>query len=408
MAPLLGPRDFYSTRHVVLYERMLALGARHELDLATLNHDLLERGELEQLGGTEWLAGLADVVPSAGNAEYFARQLVRDTLRRDVVELGRRLMDYGLETAPTTDDEFAAEVERRVLEVTQARVGRGRARWMREIFSEVWDRVSHPERYGAPGIPTGYRDLDEMLSPGLAPGSLVLVAGRSSMGKSSLAWGMATNMARTGVRVGIFSVEMESLQLGVNVASANSRVPNTVIREGHRYMSADERQSLMETIEAGEGWPILVDDYPGYTVADVRAIARRWVAREQIQVVMLDYVQLLRATDPRAPRHDQVAEISRSLKSMARELEIPVLAVSQLNREAERRQDKRPMLSDLKASGGLEEDADQVMLIWRPHYYDESAPREQAIVIVAKNRNGPTGEVELRFEREFVRFGDRE
>jgi replicative DNA helicase len=416
VATYLTPQDFYRARHGEIYEAVLTLARRGSpVDAVTLATELQRLGTLESVGGAIELAALTRVVPSTANAIYYAR-LVLDSarLRRASIVLAegqRAIFDAPDEPA----DEVLGAIEQRVYAATRPRLTR-EAKPLPQLLGEALARIEARKNGNLPGLRTGLTDLDERIL-GLKPGELTVLAARPSMGKSTLALTIARNVAcpRPGTPahpVLFVSLEMPALDLADNLLCSLARVDSHRVRKG-----LVDRQTTDSLYDAGEllaKAPLVLDDSPGLTPLDVRGRARRLRAEGRCELVLVDYLQLMRVTGGSSsrPRHEEVAEISRSLKALARELEIPVVALAQLNRNAEDRPDHRPRLSDLRESGSVEQDADVVILLHRASRYvsNERALADgllgKATLIVAKNRNGPVGDVEVHYAPEFSFFGD--
>lgn len=403
VAELLGPEDWYREAHRVVWELLQELAeAGQARDLVGLVEALRRRGLEERAGGLSYVAALSDTIPATISLLHYA-ELVRDSAlrRRLVLALGqlRERVLAGDEELPEllgagedllrglTDRAVTTDV--RPLEAV-----------MDDVYRRTRDLAAHPDR--VTGTPTGYLELDRLMA-GLQPTDLVVLAGRPAMGKSALAMSVAQNAAGRGHGVLVCSLEMGAEQLGQRAWSGEARVPLGRIRTG-RLGDVDWHR-LSDAHGTLAGLPLWIDDTPALTVAQIRGRARRLKARAPaLAVIVVDYIQLMGA-DARLPREQQVSAASRGLKALAKELNVTVVGLSQLNRGVEQRADKRPLLSDLRESGAIEQDADVIMFVYRDEYYNkESADRNIAEVIVAKQRNGPTGTARLFFEGEFTRF----
>jgi replicative DNA helicase len=395
-----------------LFRAMVRLFERGDMvDVITLNEELKNTSELESAGGASYLAELLDAVPTAANIEYHAR-IVRDKalLRRLIAaasDIIRDVHDQGERSV----EEVMDMAEQRVFRVAESHDRRGFV-WIKEI---LWPTFEHIERLqesagGITGVPTGFKDLDRMTT-GLQKGDLIIVAGRPSMGKTSWILNVAQSAAiEHNTTVAIFSLEMSKEQLVQRFLCAEGRVDAQKLRRGK--MSPEEYQRLAAAAGHLNTAPLWIDDSPGNTVLEMRAKARRLKAENDVGLLIIDYMQLMssqhRSREPN--RVQEVSEISRGLKALARELEVPVVALSQLSRAPEQRTDKRPQLSDLRDSGSIEQDADLVMFLYRPEYYfgpvdkDGNSLDGKAELIISKQRNGPTGLVDLYFHKAYTRF----
>jgi replicative DNA helicase len=412
IADLIVPEDFYREAHGRIYKAMIDLYGRGEpVDLVTVNALLKERGQLEGVGGPVFLAGLSEQVGFATNAEYYA-QLVHDKA------VLRRLLDCTQEIAASclapveNVAEFLDEAEHKVFQVAEAKVRPGFSPLSALVDHEIatletiWGRKD-----GAlTGVTSGFVDLDNYTA-GFQPSDLIILAARPSMGKTALALNIAFNAAyksRPPVPVAFFSLEMSKEQLVRRLLSSVGEVDASQIRRAV-FLTGPEWTKLQEAAGILLDCPIYIDDSPGATVLDIRAKSRRLKAEGKLGLVIIDYLQLMQGRADAPSREQQISEISRSLKGLAKELSVPVIALSQLSREPEKRERKRPQLSDLRESGAIEQDADVVMFIYRDEIYRKDSPdKGTAEVILGKQRNGPTGVIKLSFRDKFTRFDDLE
>jgi replicative DNA helicase len=410
IADLIIPEDFYREAHARIYKAMLDLYGRGEpVDLVTVNALLKERGQLEGVGGPVFLAGLSEQVGFATNAEYYA-QLVHDKA------VLRRLLDCTQEIAsaclaPVENvAEFLDEAEHKVFQVAEAKVRPGFSPLSALVDTEIatleaiWARKD-----GAlTGVSSGFIDLDNYTA-GFQPSDLIILAARPSMGKTALALNIAFNAAyksRPPVPVAFFSLEMSKEQLVRRLLSSEGLVDASRIRRTS-FLTGPEWAKLQEAAGLLVDCPIYIDDTPAATVLDIRAKSRRLKADGKLGLIIIDYLQLMQGRVDAHSREQQISEISRSLKGLAKELTVPVIALSQLSREPEKREGerKRPRLSDLRESGAIEQDADVVMFIYRDEVYNkDSRDKGIAEVIIGKQRNGPIGDIKLSFLDKFTRF----
>ena len=399
---LVRPEDFYQPAHRQISETLVAMyDANVPIDLVTMMSALKERGWLEEIGGAAYLARLSESVPSAANAESYARIVKsKSMLRAFIGAAGELIRDAYAEAESAI--EFLDRAEESIFKVTEQKTT-GKAVSLNEVLLQAWDEISKAqERQGLSGIATTrFFVLDQLLG-GFQRGEMIVLAARPSVGKTALAMNFAEDItAAAKVPAVFFSLEMRNVEIAKRMLSARAGVDASVFTKNPDDETRERVQAA--SVELGAA-PLFIDDTPAQTILDIRAKARRLKVQHDIQLVIIDYLQLL--TPPRGEnRQVQVAEISRGVKSLARELKIPVLALSQLNREVERA-DRKPRLSDIRESGAIEQDADVVLLLHR--YTDEEMQsqglRANSALIVAKNRNGPTGEVLLNFQPEYVRF----
>lgn len=403
IAPWLPSEYFYLEKHALIYEAMLACYNRREPpDLATVAAELRRQERLELVGGLGYLSDLAAEVPTAVHIEYYARVVERTAVLRRLIEAGGKIAALGYdETADLDVTLDRAEAE--LFNVSQRRstqdfVAIGQV--VNQLFTQI---ESLQERRGeVAGVATGYPDLDG-LTGGLQPSDLIILAARPSVGKTSLALSLAYNVAfLSNATVGIFSLEMSRDQLVQRVLAMHTGIDMQRLRTGN--LRGDELNLAFEGMGVLSELPIYIEDSPGLSITEVRSKARRLAAEVGVDLLMIDYLQLMsgRRSDNRV---QEVTEISRGLKSLARELNVPVIALSQLSRAVEGRQSHVPMLSDLRESGSIEQDADIVMFIYREELYDKDTDKKGiAEIHIAKHRNGPLGVIPLRFEPRTTRF----
>ncbi|KNZ69734.1 replicative DNA helicase [Thermincola ferriacetica] len=405
VSEILRPEDFYRDAHKHIYEAMLDLSERNEaVDLITLTEELRQRGFLDQVGGAAYVAGLATMVPTAANVEYYARIVEEKALLRNLINVATRIVALGYESdeEPT---ELIDTAEKMIFELSQRKAREGFSP-LKNILMQTFDRIEdlYNNKGQITGVPSGFVDLDRLTS-GFQPSDLIIVAARPSMGKTAFCLNIAQHAAVRGqVPVAIFSLEMSKEQLVQRILCSQAMVDQQKIRTGN--LEEEDWKKLTKAAGPLSQAPIYIDDTPGLSVSEMRAKARRLKAEKGLGLIVIDYLQLMSASSRRSEnRQQEISEISRSLKLLARELQAPVIALSQLSRAVEQRQDKRPMMSDLRESGSLEQDADLVMFIYRDDYYNpESEKRGISELIIAKQRNGPVGTVELGFLKEFTKF----
>lgn len=397
--------DFYKPAHQRIFEVIRQLfDANEPIDAVTVSEGLRRDGSLDRMGGIEFITNLIDVVPSTSNAEYYAGIVEEHALRRRLMKVGGQIG-----VIATQMNEPIAEVvdkaEQSVFAIAERQVGDG-LQVIDDLLGPAIEKAEELQRSGSEvtGVSTGFRDLDRKLA-GLHPSNLVVVAARPGMGKTSLALNMAQSVALAGNTVAIFSMEMSREELVTRMLCSKGRIDSQRLRTG-RLTEADFTK-LSNAAGALYKQNIFVDDSPGMTVTEIRAKCRRLRRRPGLDLVVIDYIQLMNGSG-QENRQQEIAMISRSLKDLARELHVPIIAISQLNRAVESREDKRPRLGDLRESGAVEQDADVVMFIYRDEYYypEKVESKGVAEVVIAKHRQGSVGKVDMAFLPEFTLFAD--
>jgi replicative DNA helicase len=401
----IGSEDFYSSAHQRIFEAMTELAEENEpVDLITLTARLQDKGQLEEIGGVTYLTKLANAVPTAANVDYYAQIVAEKSLLRKLIRAATQIVSRGYSSSDDVS-EILNEAEQRILEISNRRSGSGFVA-IRDVLMEVFERVEflHANKGGITGIPSGFPDLDRMTS-GFQRSDLIIVAARPSVGKTAFALNIAQNVGvRAKETVAIFSLEMSAAQLVQRILCAEANVDATRMRTGN--LEPDDWEKLTMAIGALSEAEIYIDDTPGITVAEIRAKCRRLKQEKGLGMIVIDYLQLIAGRGrPGDNRQQEVSEISRTLKQIARELNVPVIALSQLSRGVEQRQDKRPLMSDLRESGSIEQDADIVSFLYRDDYYNQDSEKKNIIeIIIAKQRNGPVGTVELVFLKNYNKF----
>lgn len=399
--------DFYKPAHETIYDVILDLYASGEpADAVTVSNALSKSGDLARIGGAAYLHTLIQSVPTSANAIFYA-EIVRElALLRRLVTAGTRIVQMGYDAQGDTDD-LINRAQSEVYQVTERRTTEDYVR----LSEALQPTIEEIERSGShdgdtAGVPTGFYEFDE-LTNGLHPGQMIVIAARPGVGKSTLALDFARSAAihheQTTV---VFSLEMGRIELTTRLLSAESGIPLQKLRQGKLD---DERDwtTLANTMGKINDAPLFIDDSPNMALTEIRAKCRRLKQQHDLKMVVIDYLQLMTSGKRVESRQQEVSEFSRSLKLLAKELEVPVIALSQLNRSAEQRNDKRPMVSDLRESGSIEQDADMVLLIHREDMYDKESPHAgEAIIMVAKHRNGPTGEITVAFQGARSRFAN--
>ncbi|HNU90955.1 MAG TPA: replicative DNA helicase [Spirochaetota bacterium] len=402
---ILQPEDFYLDSHREIFGVIVELERKNlPIDLVTVKQRLNDLGRFERIGGDHALVDIYRTVSTSANAEFYARRIKEMSLRRRLIEVSHEVMEKCHDTSRDTY-ELMDEVERDVFRVTEKRITSD-FKNISDVIQDTMDTIGrmYETKSVVTGVATGFTGLDEMLS-GLHESELVIIAGRPSMGKTALALNMANHIVmKEKMPVLFFSVEMPASQLGMRLLCVDAMIDSQRVRTGH--ISSEELRRLMQSAGRLEKSPLLIDDTPAINIFEIRAKARRVAQKQRLGAIVVDYLQLITSMS-RIDRHLQIAEISRSLKQIARELSVPVVALSQLSRAVESRTDQRPQLSDLRESGAIEQDADVVMFIYREERVKKETEKKGiAEVIVAKQRNGPIGEVELRFWEKYTKFGN--
>ena len=398
--------DFYRPAHTLIYATILDLYGRGEpADAVTVSAELTKIGELGRVGGAPYLHTLVASVPTAANAGYYARIVRERAVLRRLVEAGTRIVQFGYAGDGDADD-LVDRAQAEVYAVTDRRIAED-YHPLSEIMPAALEEIEAIGAHGGgiSGVPTGFADLDA-LTNGLHAGQMVVVAARPAVGKSALALDFARSATiRHGLPTVVFSLEMGRNEITIRLLSAEARVPMHVMRTGQ--MSDDDWGRLAKRMSEVADAPLFIDDSPNMSLMEIRAKCRRLKQRHDLKLVIIDYLQLMSSPKRVESRQQEVSEMSRSLKLLAKELEVPVVALSQLNRGPEQRQDKKPMLSDLRESGSIEQDADVVILLHREDAYERESPRAgEADLIIAKHRNGPTATVTVAFQGHYSRFVD--
>ena len=404
---LLRPDDFYREAHRIVFETMLELAGDNEaVDLVTLTEALRKKEMLEKVGGISFITALANYVPTAANIVYHAQIVKEKSELRHLIDAATEIASAAYEATDDVKD-IMDDAEKKILAVAANQTG-GAFEPIRNIVIDTVGRVEtlYENQGGLTGISTGFRDLDRDTS-GLQKSDLILVAARPSMGKTAVTRNIATYAALHGHTVALFSLEMSKEQLVQRMLCSEGGIDSQRLRTGQLEDADWDR--LINTADRVSKASIYIDDTAGINVMDLRSKARRLKAEHGLDLIVIDYLQLMqgRARSSSDNRQQEISEISRSLKALARELDVPVVALSQLSRSVESRTVKKPMLSDLRESGSLEQDADIVMVLYREDYYDQETERKNITeVIIAKHRNGPIGTIELFFQKEFTKFRD--
>lgn len=402
---LLDKDSFYKDSHKKIFESILNLyNLNKAVDLITLTDELKKDGVLEGVGGVSYLTALVNSVPTAANISHYVTIVKEKSILRTLLNNATRIISLCYESEGANIDEVVDNAERFIFEVSD-RKNEGTYSHLKEIVKDTIETIDklYQKKAHVTGIPSGFIDFD-IKTAGLQPSDLIVIAGRPSMGKSAFALGIAEYAGVVEkIPLAMFSLEMSKEQLVQRMLCSHARVDAHKVRTG--YLAPSDWPRLTAAAGKLSEAPIFIDDTPGISVMELRAKARRLKAHQNIQLIILDYLQLMRGSYGIENRQQEISEISRSLKALARELHVPVIAISQLSRAVEARTDHRPQLSDLRESGAIEQDADLVTLILREEYYNSTSENQGvAEVIIAKQRNGPVGSLKLAFIKEYPRF----
>jgi replicative DNA helicase len=395
--------EFYRDAHRTIYRTFQELFERNQpIDLITVAEALSEKNELEAVGGATYLASLAEVVPSAANVAIYAKIINEKALLRRLIQAASEISSHCYAGGKSVED-ILDTAESNIFSVTERSV-RTSYYPIKDVIKKSVEVIENFHEYqGVSGVPSHFAELDK-LTAGFQRSDLIILAARPSMGKTALALNIARNAALdSGVAVGFFSLEMSKEQLAMRLLCSEARVDSQKIRTG--FLSTQEGAKMIQAASAFMEAPILIDDTAAISALELRAKARRMMAERGLGMVIVDYLQLMRGREGTERREQEISEISRALKALAKELYIPVIALSQLNRKVEERHDKRPQLSDLRESGAIEQDADLIAFIYRDEMYTkDSADQGVAEVIIGKQRNGPTGTAKLAYIKSYTRF----
>ena len=404
---VLKPEDFYREDNKIIYEAILNLYNRAEpVDIITLKTELQTMKQLEAVGGLEYIAELPDKVPTTANVEQYIKIVEEKSALRALIKTANELITLGYDQTLEVED-ILDSAEKRIFDVIQNRNQKGYTA-IKDILVDSFTQLEqlYNQKQHITGVPTGFADLD-YITAGLHPSDLVIVAARPAMGKSAFALNIATNAAvRANTPVAIFSLEMSKEQMTNRILCSEAMVDSNKVRTGK--IEDDDWTKLAEASGTLSTSQIFIDDTPGISIMEIRAKCRKLKLEKNIGLVVIDYIQLVQASNKKnASREQEISEISRSLKILAKEIGVPVIALSQLSRSVEQRPDHRPMLSDLRESGAIEQDADIVMFLYRDDYYNEDSEKKNiAEVILAKHRAGSTGTVELAWLGSYTKFAN--
>ncbi|OHB58467.1 MAG: replicative DNA helicase [Planctomycetes bacterium RBG_13_44_8b] len=399
---------FYRVEHQMIFDALIALYEKHRseaIDAVLLRDELEKHKQLDSVGGVEYLGKIMDTVPSAANVMYYAGIVKDKMLLRETITVASEILDDMFDESGETDEKLD-EAERKIFTITDKKIS-GSAVVIKDLVTRAYELIEKRHGSHVTGLATGYYELDEKTC-GLQNGEMIIIAGRPSMGKTSLALNMAEHIGVVeGAPIAVFSLETSRQQLAERFLCSVSAIDAQQVRKG--MLSTEDYQKLVDACGTLSEAPIYIDDSSGLTPLDLRAKARRLKSLYDIRCIMVDYLQLMHMSSSKIEyRQQEIAVISRYIKALARELDVPVVVLSQLNRSPEGREGHRPRMSDLRESGSIEQDADVVMLLHREDYYHRDTPdyeqTNKAELIIAKQRNGPTGSIELIFRDRFTRF----
>jgi len=404
---ILTGADFYNGGHRKIFDAVTDLSDRGEpSDLITLSNLLKDRGQLDQVGGMAYLASLVDSVPSAANIAYYCRIVKEKAVLRSLIATATEILQKTYATSGSDLDTILDEAEHAIFEISENKI-RPSFYTMKDVVKDSFRKIEKlaEKKDLITGVPTGFDKLDEITS-GLQNSDLIIIAGRPSMGKTAFALNIAQNAAlKSGIAVAVFSLEMAKEQLVFRMLASEARVDSQRLRKG--FLGEMDWPKLVKASSDLSEAQIFIDDSPGITVLEMKAKARRLKADAGLGLIILDYLQLMKGGAYKESREQEISEISRSLKGLAKELNVPVIALSQLNRKVEDRTDRRPQMADLRESGAIEQDADVIAFIYRDEVYNKSEDNPEkgiAEIIVGKQRNGPTGKVKLAFLEKYTCF----
>lgn len=405
VSDILNPEDFYDQKHSIIYGAMLELYEKREpIDVLSVSSRLKEKKQIKEIGGNTYLAELVNVVPTASNVKHYADIVREKSVLRDLIQVSNYISNLGFDEESDVEQALD-DAEKRIFSIARFSV-KQKFQNIKTALGEAWERIDRLNKSQGElrGVPTGFVELDNMLA-GFQKSDLIILAARPSMGKTALALNIARNVAcKSNIPVGIFSLEMSAQSLVDRFISSEAHVDSWKLRTG-RISSEQEFQRIRDALDTLSKSPLFIDDEPTNNIMQMRAMARRLQAEQGLGLIIVDYIQLMMPRFRAESAVQQMTEISRSLKALARELEVPVLAISQLSRAVESRHDKRPKLHDLRDSGSIEQDADVVMFIYREDRYNENTDKQNmAEILVEKHRNGPIGKVQLYFDPQKVSF----
>ena len=407
VAETINPSDFYKEAHKIIYESMLSLNSNNEpIDLITLIEELRKEGHLDNIGGISYLTSLSTIVPTTSNVKYYANIVKEKSVMRQLIKASNEIINLGYD-ASTDVQEILNKAEKSIFDISQEKSGDD-IQPINAVLQDTFDMIEKlcTEKKEVTGITTGFKDLNKKIN-GLQRTDLILLAARPAMGKTAFSLNLVQNAALKGdASVAVFSLEMSKEQLVQRMLSAQSNVELSKIKTG--TLGESDWPRIIDGMAVLSEAKIFIDDTPGIKISEIRSKCRRLKMEKGLHLILIDYLQLMEGEGKNENRQQEIAKISRSLKILAKELDCPVVALSQLSRSPELRKDHRPILSDLRESGSIEQDADIVMFLYRDEYYhDDSEKKNIGEVIVAKNRHGETGNVELVWFGQVQKFADK-
>ena len=407
VAETINPSDFYKEAHKIIYESMLRLNSNNEpIDLITLIEELRKEGHLDNVGGISYLTSLSTIVPTTSNVKYYANIVKEKSVMRQLIKASNEIINLGYD-ASTDVQEILDKAEKNIFDISQEKSGDD-IQPINVVLQDTFDMIEKlcTEKSDVTGITTGFADLNKKIN-GLQRTDLILLAARPAMGKTAFSLNLVQNAALKGdASVSVFSLEMSKEQLVQRMLSAQSNVELSKIKTGN--LGESDWPRIIDGMAVLSEANIFIDDTPGIKISEIRSKCRRLKIEKGLDLILIDYLQLMEGEGKNENRQQEIAKISRSLKILAKELDCPVVALSQLSRSPELRKDHRPILSDLRESGSIEQDADIVMFLYRDEYYhDDSEKKNIGEVIVAKNRHGETGSVELVWFGQVQKFADK-
>jgi len=401
---ILKAEDFYDQKNEQIYEAMLDLYKKKEpIDILSITSRLKEKKILKQIGGNSYLTELVNSTPSSANAKHYAEIVRKKKILRDLIESSSHISNLGYQEEDDVEV-LLDEAEKKIFSIARYSI-KQKFQNIKTALTEAWERIDrlHKSKEEMRGIPSGFRELDDKLA-GFQKSDLIILAARPSMGKTALALDIARNVAKKGIPVGVFSLEMSSQQLIDRLLAAEAHVDSWKLRTG-RLSTDDEFRRISDALDTLSKIPLFIDDEASNNIMQMRAMARRMQAEHGLGLLIVDYLGLMVPRQKTDNLVQQMTEISRSLKGLAKELDVPILAISQLSRAVESRHDRRPKLHDLRDSGSIEQDADVVMFIYREDMYNENSDKKNiAEILIEKHRNGPTGKLQLYFNPDKVSF----
>lgn len=407
VAETINPSDFYKEAHKIIYESMLKLNSNNEpIDLITLIEELRKEGHLDNIGGISYLTSLSTIVPTTSNVKYYANIVKEKSVMRQLIKASNEIINLGYD-ASTDVQEILDKAEKNIFDISQEKSGDD-IQPINLVLQDTFDMIERlcTQKSDVTGITTGFADLNKKIN-GLQRTDLILLAARPAMGKTAFSLNLVQNAALKGdASVAVFSLEMSKEQLVQRILSAQSNVELSKIKTG--TLGESDWPRIIDAMAVLSEANIFIDDTPGIKISEIRSKCRRLKIEKGLDLIMIDYLQLMEGEGKNENRQQEIAKISRSLKILAKELDCPVVALSQLSRSPELRKDHRPILSDLRESGSIEQDADIVMFLYRDEYYHEDSEKKNiGEVIVAKNRHGETGNIELVWFGQVQKFADK-